>query len=50
MRRLILFAVIAGTVAYLITRQARRRNEMAEENDATSEWENEGGAAPPLGI
>jgi hypothetical protein len=50
MRRLILLAVIAGAVAYLITRQARRRNEIAEDNAATSDWENEGGAAAPLGI
>jgi len=49
MRRLILFAVIAGAVAYLITRQARRRHEVAEEDAATSEWENEGGAAPGAG-
>jgi len=44
MRRLMLMVVIVGTVAYFAARWAIRQNQLAEDEAAMSDWENEGGA------
>ena len=48
MRRLIIMVAIAGTVAYFAARWAIRQNQLAEDEAAKSDWENEGGAVGPM--
>jgi hypothetical protein len=48
MRRFIIFALVAGTAVYLVTRAHRRDRQTAEELRARSTWEDEGGAPEPV--
>jgi hypothetical protein len=48
MRRLMFMIAIAGTVAYFAARWASRQNQLAEDESARHDWENEGGAVGPV--
>jgi hypothetical protein len=50
MRRLILVAAIAGIVAYFAARWALRHSQVADDEAAEADWENEGGAPSPTGV
>ena len=50
MRRLIWMMAIAGGVAYFASRWANRQNQLAQDEAARRDWENEGGAAGPSGV
>jgi len=47
MRRLMWMLAIAGTVAYFAARWANRQSQLAEDEAARGDWENEGGAVGP---
>jgi hypothetical protein len=49
MRRLLLMAVI-GALAYAAARWALRQSQVARDEAAKSNWENEGGATGPPGV
>ena len=44
MRRLMLFIAVAGAVAYIAHTLAQARGNRAQDDEAVSTWENEGGA------
>lgn len=44
MRRLMLFIAVAGAVAYIAHAVCQGRRERAQDDEAVSTWENEGGA------
>jgi hypothetical protein len=44
MRRILIIAAIMGTVAYFAARWALRERQLAEDDAAGANWENEGGA------
>jgi hypothetical protein len=46
MRRLLLVIAVAGAVAYIVAVCQSRRAQKAQDEEAVSTWENEGGAAP----
>jgi hypothetical protein len=46
MRRLMLMLAVAGAVAYIVVTCQSRRAQRAQDEEAVSTWENEGGAAP----
>jgi hypothetical protein len=49
MRRLLLGIAVAGAVAYIVVVCGNRRAQRAQDEEAVSTWENEGGAAPAEG-
>jgi len=48
-RRLMLGIAVAGAVAYIVVACRTRRGQKAQDAEAVSTWENEGGAAPAEG-
>jgi len=45
MRRILIFATIAAAAAYFAARWALREKQVAQDEAAGANWENEGGAA-----